>query len=55
MEILYKDLSHQVISCVFDVFREIGPRFDGFTYLGLIAFWGKDNKKPSAGSEPAEG
>jgi len=55
MEILYKDLSHQVIGCVFDVFPEIGPGFDEFTYLGLIAFWGKDNKKPPAGSEPTGG
>ena len=47
MEILYKDLSHRVIGCVFDVFPEIGPGFDEFTYLGLIAFWGKDNKKTS--------
>jgi len=47
MEILYKDLSHQAIGCVFNVFPEIGPGFDEFTYLGLIAFWDKDNKKTS--------
>ena len=32
METLYRELSHQVISCVFDVFREIGSGFDEYTY-----------------------
>lgn len=32
MEIIYKDLSHRIVGCVFDVFREIGPGFDEFTY-----------------------
>lgn len=31
-EIIFKELSHQVMGCVFDVFREIGPGFDEFTY-----------------------
>jgi len=32
MELLYKDLSGRIIGCVFDVFREIGPGYDEFTY-----------------------
>src|SRR5574341_1882775 len=32
MEILYKDLSYQIIGCVFDVFRDVGPGYDEFTY-----------------------
>lgn len=28
MEILYRELSYQIIGCVFDVFREIGPGYD---------------------------
>jgi GxxExxY protein len=32
MEILYKELSYQIIGCVFDVFREIGPGYDEPTY-----------------------
>ncbi len=37
MEILYRDLSYQIIGCVFDVFREIGPGYDEPTYhQGLV-------------------
>ena len=32
MEILYKELSYQIIGCFFDVFREIGPGYDEYTY-----------------------
>jgi GxxExxY protein len=32
MEILYKELSYRIIGCVFDVFREVGPGYDEFTY-----------------------
>jgi GxxExxY protein len=32
MEILYKELSYRIIGCVFDIFREIGPGYDEFTY-----------------------
>ena len=32
MEIIYKDLSRQIIGCVFDFFRDLGPGYDEFTY-----------------------
>jgi len=44
MEILFKELSYQITGCVFDVFREIGPGFDEFTYhQGLKTRFEKDH------------
>jgi GxxExxY protein len=42
VDILYKALSHQIVGCVFDVFRDIGPGLDEFTYhQGLKVCFGK--------------
>lgn len=43
MEIIYKELSYRIIGCVFDVFSEVGPGYDEFTYHhGLQVRFTKD-------------